>query len=112
MGLMQEEAAQRVGISRRQYFDLETGAVEHYEKEMVDKLAALFGVPPTDFLDEYNLFLYKGQGEQVREYRVRCGLEQGPMARALHVDVRMLQAWETEQKQMTRASWEKYFKGK
>ena len=45
MGLMQKEVADRIGISRCQYMDLETGAVDYCPKEVVDKLAALFGIP-------------------------------------------------------------------
>jgi DNA-binding XRE family transcriptional regulator len=112
MGLMQKEVAQTVGISRENYMDLETGAVDHYAKETVDKLADLFGVPSADLLDEYNLFLYRGQGAQLKAYRLRCGLKRTPMARMLHVSPSTLRAWEEDQKRMTKSSWEKYFKRK
>jgi transcriptional regulator with XRE-family HTH domain len=112
MGLMQKDVAQRVGISRVRYTDMETGAIDHYDKETVDKLAALFGVPPTDFLDDYNRFLYEGQGQKIQALRQRLGLKKKPFARLLNIEPRLLQAWETGEKRMTKTSWERYFKGK
>jgi transcriptional regulator with XRE-family HTH domain len=110
LGLTQEEVARRVGISRASYIDLEQNAVDHYKKETVDKLAALFGIPSTDLLDEYNLFLYQGQGARIHAYRTSLGLDQRGLARELHIDPSMLQTWEAEKKQMTKASWTRYFK--
>lgn len=110
MGLMQKEVAELAGISRARYIDLETGAVDYYPKEIVDKLAELFDVPATDFLDEYNLFLYRGQGKMIREYRESLGMKKKPFARMIGLDPGLLRAWEADQKQMFRNSWEKYFK--
>jgi transcriptional regulator with XRE-family HTH domain len=112
MGLMQKDVAQRVGISRVRYTDMETGAIDHYDKETVDKLAALFGVPPTDFLDDYNRFLYEGQGQKIQKLRQSLGLKKKPFARLLNIEPRLLQAWEAGEKRMTKASWQRYFKGK
>ena len=61
MGLMQKEVADLIGITRGHYIDFEVGYVDHYPKEIVDKLAALYQVPVDDLLDDYNRFLYKGQ---------------------------------------------------
>lgn len=83
MGLMQKEVAELVGITRANYTDLETAAVDYYPKEVVDKLADLFHVPPTDFLDEYNHFLYLGQGNAIRGYRLQLGLTQSGLAKKL-----------------------------
>ena len=75
MGLMQKEVAERIGITRGHYIDFEAGYVDYYPKEIVDKLAALFQIPVHDLLDPYNLFLYKGQGKMIREYRESLGLK-------------------------------------
>jgi transcriptional regulator with XRE-family HTH domain len=112
MGLAQKEVAKLVGITRGHYTNLETGAVDHYEKETVDKLADLFRVPPADFLDDYNLFLYQGQGEQLRAYRLCRGWNLKQMAEWLKVEPNMLRVWETGKKCVTKASWERYLKGK
>jgi transcriptional regulator with XRE-family HTH domain len=110
MGWTQAETAGKLGITRANYIDLETGAVERYKKETVDKLAKLFGVPPADFLDDFNRFVYKGQGAETKAYRLEHGLSQSAMARLLRVDTRQISDWETEKKWMTRASGAKHWK--
>ena len=81
MGLMQKEVAELIGISRGHYIDFEVGYVDYYPKEIVDKLAELYGVPVDDLLDDYNHFLYKGQGKMIREYRESLGLKKKPFQR-------------------------------
>ena len=110
MGLMQKEVADFAGVSQSRYKDMETGQVDYFPKEIVDRLADLFGVPATDFLDEYNLFLYRGQGKLMREYRESLGLKKKPFAKLIGVNPDLLRAWESDQTQMTIHSWEKHFK--
>ena len=110
MGLMQKEVAELIGISRGHYIDFEVGYVDYYPKEIVDKLAALYKIPVDDLLDDYNRFLYKGQGKMIREYRESLGLQKKPFARLIGVDPNLLRAWEADQKRMNINSWEKYFK--
>lgn len=112
LGLMQKEVADLVGITRANYIDLETAAVDHYPREVVDRLAELFDVPSEDLLDDYNRFLYQGQGRGIREYRLNMGLTQSGLARELGIDPSSIQVWEAEKKRVSKASWEKYFKGK
>lgn len=54
------------------------GSIEHLESgafhraftpELADKLAALYGIPVEDILDDYTLFLHRGGGDFLR-YRV------------------------------------------
>ena len=112
MGLMQKEVAELIGISRGHYIDFEVGYVDHYPKEIVDKLAELYQIPVDDLLDDYNRFLYKGQGKLIREYRESLGLKKKPFARLMGIEPNSLRAWESDQKRMFKDSWEKYFKGK
>lgn len=112
MGLMQKEVAELIGISRGHYIDFEVGYVDYYPKEIVDKLAELYGVPVDDLLDDYNRFLYKGQGKMIREYRESLGLKKKPFARLMGISPNLLRAWEDHQKRMNINSWNKYFKGK
>ncbi len=79
-------------------------------KEIVDKLAGLYQIPVEDLLDEYNQFLYKGQGRLIREYRERMGLQKKSFARWLGIDPRTLRGWENETIRVKRGSWERYFK--
>lgn len=97
-------------ITRGHYIDFEVGYVDHYPKEIVDKLAALYQVPVDDLLDDYNRFLYQGQGKLIREYRESLGLQKKPFARLIGVDSNLLRTWEADQKRMNINFWEKYFK--
>ena len=110
MGLMQKEVADLIGITRGHYIDFEVGYVDHYPKEIVDKLAALYGVPVDDLLDDYNRFLYKGQGKVLQEYRESLGLKKKQFARLINLDPGTLRIWERDEKIMFKKSWEKYFK--
>ena len=102
----------RLRWCRRHYIDFEVGYVDYYPKEIVDKLAELYGVPVDDLLDDYNRFLYKGQGKMIREYRESLGLKKKPFARLMGISPNLLRAWEDHQKRMNINSWNKYFKGK
>lgn len=111
MGLMQKEVAARIGINRGHYMDFEDGYVDCYPKEIVDKLAELYEVPVDDLLDDYNRFLYKGQGRLIQEHRQSLGLGKKAYARLMKIDLKSLRAWESEKKRITKNSWMKYFKG-
>ena len=76
MGIIQKEVAERIGVKRTHYIEFETENVDYYPKEIVDKLTGLYQIPTEDLLDEYNQFLYKGQGRLIREYRERLGLSE------------------------------------
>ena len=107
---MQSEVAELVGISRGVYGKMESGELDRFEKSVVDKLAVLYGVPVPDLLDEYNLFLYKGQGRQLREYREKLGIGKRTLARQMGVDHNYIRNWESEKKILSCASWEKYWR--
>ena len=111
MGLMQKEVAEQIGISRGHYIDYEVGYVDYYPKEVVDRLADFYHIPVEDLLDEYNLFLYKGQGKMLKECsREKMGLKKKPFARMLHVDPNTYRNWESDKKRMFKLTWEKYFR--
>lgn len=110
MGLLQKEIAQKLGISRNLYIAYETGTVDYYPKEIMDKLAAFFGINVFDLLDDYNRFQYNGQGRAISESRRLMGLSKKAYARMLGIDSRTLDNWEKDKKRMNKNSWEKYFK--
>ena len=109
-GLMQKEVAELTGISHSRYSDMENGAVDYYTKEIADKLAAFYEIPVYDLLDDYNLFLYTGQGKLTREYRERLGLKIKPFAQLIGIDRNLLRAWEADRKRISFNSWNKFFK--
>lgn len=61
-GLRQRDVADYAGIDRSTYIHYEEAGRDFYPKEHMEKLAELFEVPLEDLLDDYNLFLLRGQG--------------------------------------------------
>ena len=111
-GLTQSEVACKVGMSISVYKDIEEGITQQIPKEAVDSLALLYGLPPTDFTDEFNQFLYDGQANRIRAYRQSLGLRKKTFAREKGIPIRSLQGWESGSKTISYKSWERYFKGR
>lgn len=111
MGLMQKEVAEQIGITRGHYIDFEAGCVDYYPKEIVDKLAAFYKIPVGDLLDDYNCFLYKGQGKLLRKYRKNLGISRKAFAEMIGIHPETLRTWETDQKRVLKDSWKEHFKG-
>ena len=81
-----------------------------YPPEHMEKIAQLFEVPVDMLLDDYNLFLRNGQGEQIKAIRTKLGLTQKQYADKLGVSLGSLKQWEQNRKQIFKSTWEKYFK--
>ena len=109
---MQVEVAKLAGVTRAVYIDIECGETQHIPLEMIQRLSRFYGVPMTDFLDEFNQFLYEGQGKRIRIYRESFGLGKKPVARKMGISVNCLREWENDRKVISIKSWEKYFKGR
>ena len=107
LGLMQAEIAQIIGVSRSLYIHMENGVCEKSSSQIMDKLATLYQVPITDLLDEYNLFLYQGQGWQVKALRESRGMTVAQFAEHLGVYASTVRKWERDQARMTRRIWDK-----
>ena len=65
-GLRQRDVADYAGIDRSTYVHYEEYGKDFYPPEHMEKIAQLFEVPVETLLDDYNLFLRKGQGEQIK----------------------------------------------
>ena len=110
-GLEQQEVAVYIGLYRGTYAGYETpGARDYYPVDKLTALAELFNVPLEYLLDDYNRFLYKGQGRQVQALRERMGLSRREFADRLHVWPSTVRDWETESVRMTKQTWKKLFK--
>lgn len=107
---MQEDVAEFLGISLVRYKTLEDGCVDYIAKPLVDKLSALYNIAPCDFLDDYNLFLYRGQGNQLLAYRQQHGLSRAAFAKQIHASPSSLSCWEADKKRIHKTQWKKYFK--
>lgn len=111
-GLMQREAAQIAGVSRSVYNTIECGVTIQIPEGMAESLAEFYGVPITDFLDEFNRFLYDGQAKRIKDYRKKLGLGRKPFCRQTGVPLSSLRGWEDGKKEISLKCWEMYFKGR
>lgn len=111
-GLMQREVARIAGVSRSVYIDIECGITQHLPECFLENLSRFYGVPPTDFLDEYNRFLYDGQIQRIIAYRRKLGMGRKPFCRYTGIPLSSLRGWEDGKKEVSRKSWEAYFKGR
>lgn len=110
-GLEQQEVAAYVTLHRGTYAGYETsGARDYYPLDKLSSLAELFEVPLDYLLDDYNRFLYEGQGQRVRVLRESMGLSRREFADQFGVWTTTVRDWETEAVRMTRQTWEKLFK--
>ena len=108
--LLQKEVAEHISIDRSTYIHYEEYGRDYYPIEHMEKLAELYDVPVEELLDEYNLFLYKGQGEQIRKIRQGLGLTQKQYAEQLGVPPGTLTQWEQNRVRIFKSTWEKHFR--
>ena len=104
-GLLQRDVADYAGLDRSTYSGYENTQRDYYPIEKMQKIAELFAVPVTDLLDEFNLFLYNGQGQQIKEMRRRRQMTQAEYARRLGVPLDTLKAWERDRVQICKQTW-------
>ena len=61
----------------------------------------------TDLLDEYNRFLYDGQGWQIRKIRKSMGLTQYQFGKLYGVSAGAVKRWESGKVRVTKGTWER-----
>ena len=99
LDLLQKEVAAMVGMEEWLYRDLESGAFHRsFTPELADKLAALYGIPVEDILDDYTLFLHRGGGDFLRRYREAKGWNRQQLADHAKVSRTSIRCWESGQK--------------
>ena len=109
-GLRQRDVAAYVGMDRSTYVRYEEDGKDFYPMEHMKKIAQLFEVPVEALLDDYNLFLRNGQGEQIKATRLKLGLTQKAYAEKLGVSLSNLKQWEQNRKQISKSTWKWYFR--
>lgn len=109
-GLLQAEVAEIAEVTRAVYMDIECGVTQQIPLGMIEKLSDFYDVPLSDFLDEYNRFLYDGQANRILAYRESFGLGKKAFVRKMGIPVRSLQEWECGKKVISQKSWKRYFK--
>lgn len=88
---------------------METGACQVYPLDVVDKLSKFYGIAPELLLDDYNQFLSRDPAQLLKDQRKKTGLSRKAFAHLTGIPETSLKGWETGQKQISRASWERYF---
>lgn len=109
-GLQQSNMAKIMEVDRTTYSRYEENVLEAYPLDKLKKVAVYFGIDITKLLDEYNLFLYRGQGEQIKGLRKSLGLTQAEFARQFGVSIQKVRNWEEEKVRVNRGTFEKIMK--
>ena len=108
--LLQKDVANYAGIDRATYGSYEENKRDYYPIDTMGKIAELLEVDIVELLDEYNLFLYHGQGQQIKTLRKSMGLLQREFAKLYGVDRHTIVKWETDKVQIFKSTWEKLYK--
>jgi len=102
LGLLQKDVAAMAGMEEWLYRDLESGTFHRsFTPELADKLAALYGIPVEDILDDYTLFLHRGGGDFLRRYREAKGWSRQQLADHAKVGCTSIRTWENGQKSIS-----------
>lgn len=109
-GLFQKDAARICGMRKNLYSVYESGKMEAYDLDAMEKLARFYKVPVQDFLDDYNLFRWKGQGRQLLAYRDRNNLTQKELAGITGFSRNMIYRWEKNKCHMKKETWDTYIR--
>lgn len=105
-GLYQKQVAKSIGLDRTTYANYEDTSRTYYPLDKLQKLAELFEVSVTELMDDYNLFLYKGQGIQIKNLRKNMQLTQPQLAKLMNSSRNTVFRWEHNQIQLSKKSWE------
>lgn len=108
-GLLQSEVAKFMEVDRTTYSRYEENVLDAYPLDKLSKAAALFGIDITALLDDYNLFLYHGQGEQIKKLRKSLKLTQSEFAKYIGASLSTLKSWE-QNKARIQKRWYKTIK--
>jgi transcriptional regulator with XRE-family HTH domain len=95
-GYLQSEIADMIGVYRSTYIHYEEPSRKFYELDKLQLLADLYKVEIEYLLDDYMLFLYRGQDKQLKALRKELGLTQRQFADMVGVRYISLKQWEQE----------------
>ncbi len=95
-GYLQAEIAEIIDIYRSTYIYYENPARKFYELNKLQLLADLYQVDIEFLLDDYMLFLYRGQGKQLKAMRKELGMTQRQFADMVGVHYISFKQWERE----------------
>lgn len=93
-GFLQRDVAKIMEVDRTTYSRYEDNILEAYPLEKLSKAAELFKIDVSLLLDDYNAFLYNGQGEKIKGLRKAMKLTQSQFAQNIETPLGTLKKWE------------------
>lgn len=106
-GLYQIDIADYLGIDRGTYSSYEEHHKDYYAPEIMDRIAELLEVDVYDLLDDYNKFMYEGQGQHIKKIRKQLGITQQELAKLMNVELYKVKKWEQNKVRMFKYTWER-----
>lgn len=94
-------------IDRTTYSRYEENILETYPLDKLSKAAELFQIDVTDLLDDYNLFLYHNQGQQIKRLRKSLNFTQSEFAKYIDTPIGTLKSWEQNRVNIQKRNFEK-----
>ena len=107
--LLQREVADHANIDRTTYIHYEM-VLDYYPLDKLTRIADLFQIEVTDLLDDYNKFLFDGQGRQIRTIRKNLQMTQTVFAAFIGVQPGTVKRWESEYMRISKWKWEDLIK--
>lgn len=108
--LLQREVAEYAEINKNTYIHYENPDHDYYPIDKLSRIAELLEVDITDLLDEYNQFLYNGQGWQIRKIRKSKGLTQYQFGKLYGVSAGAVKQWENGKVRVSKGTWENFLR--
>ena len=106
-GFLQRDVAKVMEVDRTTYSRYEDNVLDAYPLDKLSKAAELFGIDVTSLLDDFNLFLYNGQGKQIKGLRRSMKLTQSQFAKIIETPLGTLKKWEQDNANIPKTSFQK-----
>ncbi len=106
-GLLQRDVARAIGVDRTTYSRYEENVLECYPLDKLSKAAELFKIDVSLLLDDYNTFIYNGQGKQIKGLRKSMKLTQSQFAKYIKTPLGTLKKWEQNKVSIQKKTFEK-----
>lgn len=106
-GLLQNEVAKVMEVDRTTYSRYEENVLESYPLDKLSKAAELFKIDISLLLDDYNTFLYNGQGKQIKSLRKSMKLTQSQFAKYIKTPLGTLKKWEQNKVSIQKKTFKK-----